>query len=58
MAKNKRFIKTYCQGCGSIEILVDTETGVNYIYRCGGYGGGLTPLLNADGKPVVTPIEK
>ncbi|MBE6808328.1 MAG: xylan 1,4-beta-xylosidase [Ruminococcaceae bacterium] len=54
MAKEKRFIKTYSQGCGSMEIWVDTKTGVNYIYRCGGYGGGLTPLLDATGKPVVT----
>ena len=37
-----------------MEIWVDTKTGVNYIYRCGGYGGGLTPLLDATGKPVVT----
>ena len=34
-------------------IIVDTETGVNYLFCVEGYCGGLTPLLDADGKPVV-----
>ncbi|MBE6787611.1 MAG: xylan 1,4-beta-xylosidase [Ruminococcaceae bacterium] len=57
MQKEKRFIKTYSQGCGSMEIWVDSQTGVNYLYRQSGYSGGLTPLLDASGKPIVTPIE-
>ena len=32
MSKEKRFIKSYSQGCGSMEIWVDKETGVNYLY--------------------------
>ena len=35
-------------------IIIDKETGVNYLYVCRGYGGGLTPLLDADGKPIIT----
>lgn len=35
-------------------IYVDRETGVNYLYIQVGYSGGVTPLLDADGKPVVT----
>ena len=35
-------------------IYVDKETGVNYLYIRNGYSGGLTPLLDADGKPVIT----
>ena len=35
-------------------IYVDKETGVNYLYIQVGYSGGVTPLLDADGKPVVT----
>ncbi|MBP5333620.1 MAG: xylan 1,4-beta-xylosidase [Bacteroidales bacterium] len=35
-------------------IIVDKETGVNYLYVGRGYGGGLTPLLDADGKPIIT----
>ena len=35
-------------------VLVDKETGVNYLFVQSGYAGGLTPLLDADGKPIVT----
>lgn len=61
MAKNdKRFVKVYTQRSGLsgpyMEILVDRQTGVNYVYASAGYGGGLTVLMNADGTPVVTPI--
>ena len=58
MAKEKRFEKIYSQGAGSIEIWVDNETGVNYLYHASGYGGGLTVLLDKDGKPIVTPSEE
>jgi hypothetical protein len=37
-----------------IRIIVDTETGVNYLYVQDGYGGGLTPLLDAKGNPIVS----
>lgn len=58
MDKDKRFERVYKQGAGSIEIWVDKETGVNYLYHQSGYAGGLTVLLDKDGKPVVTPIQK
>ena len=56
MAKEKRFEKVYSQDLGSVSIFVDKETGVNYLFSQSGYAGGLTPLLDRDGKPVVTPI--
>lgn len=58
MKKDKRFEKVYDQSgfSASVEIWVDKETGVNYMYMGQGYGGGLTPLLNRDGKPVISPI--
>ena len=59
--ENKRFIKTYSESAftgNGFEIWVDTETGVNYIWRATGYAGGLTVLLDREGKPVITPIEK
>ena len=57
MSENKRFEKTYSQGAlNTTEIWVDRETGVNYIFHCSGNAGGLSPLLDRDGKPVVTPI--
>ena len=57
MAKNERFVKVYSQGtlCAT-EIWVDKETGVNYLYRKDGYSGGLTPLLDREGKPVISPV--
>ena len=58
MAKEKRFKKVYTQSAGTTEIWVDQETGVNYLYHTTGYSGGLTVLLNQDGKPVITPIEE
>lgn len=55
---NDRFIKIYGQGITNItEIWVDKVTGVNYIFHASGYSGGLTPLLDKDGKPVVTLVE-
>ena len=35
-------------------VIIDKETGVNYLYVGRGYGGGLTPLLDAEGKPIIT----
>ena len=60
--KEKRFIKVYSDGGGfsgpATYILVDKETGVNYPYAAGSYGGGVTPLLNRDGTPIITPVPK
>lgn len=54
-----RFKRVYKQGIASIlEVWVDTETGVNYLWREDGYSGGLTPLIDRDGKPVITPDER
>lgn len=36
MNKNKRFKKVYTQGMGSMEIWVDRETGVQYLYHQNG----------------------
>lgn len=59
MAKNDRFEKVYTQGAlNVIEIWVDKETGVNYIFHQSGYAGGMTPLLDRDGKPVISPPDK
>lgn len=53
--KGERFEKTYSQGAVNvIEIWVDKETGVNYIYRQSGYSGGMAVLLDSTGKPVIT----
>lgn len=58
MADN-RFEIVYEQGMVNVtKIIVDRETGVNYIFHHQGNAGGLTVLLDKDGKPVVTPIDK
>lgn len=58
MAKQEeRFINTYSQGkINTMEILVDKKTGINYLFVRAGYAGGLTVLLDENGKPVVTPL--
>ena len=57
--KDERFVKVYEEG-GALgwqrTIFVDRQTGVNYLYISAGYGGGVTPLLDASGKPVITPM--
>ncbi len=58
MAKNNRFEKVYTQGMGSMEIWVDKETGVNYLYRQSGYSGGMTVLLGKDGNPIITSVNE
>lgn len=53
--KQDRFKVVFKEGSMSgCKILVDTKTGVNYLYTWDGYSGGLTPLLNSDGSIVVT----
>lgn len=37
-----------------ISIIVDKETGVNYLMAKFGNAGGLCPLLDKDGKPIIT----
>lgn len=55
--KDKRFEIVYTQGMTDVvRILVDRETGVHYLQVSSGYAGGLTPLLDREGKPVVGPV--
>ena len=57
MGKNDRFEKVYSQVTMNVmEIWVDRETGVNYVFHASGYAGGMTPLLDRDGKPVISPV--
>lgn len=61
MADEKRFVKVYSQGGfidNSMQIYVDRVTGVNYLFSANGNAGGLTPLLNRDGTPVITPVPR
>lgn len=55
--KEKRFIVKEEQSLslsGAIQIVVDTETGVNYLVTISGSGSsGITPLLDANGSVVI-----
>ena len=53
--KEQRFIKVMEESAfiSSNEVLVDTQTGVQYLYHCAGQSGGLTVLVDAEGKPLL-----
>ncbi len=53
---DERFIRIYKQSkiSHNTEIWVDRMTGVQYLYHGTGYGGGICPLLDEHGKPVIT----
>lgn len=56
--KEERFEVIFTDGSqmketGIRQILVDKETGVNYLIWKSGYSGGITPLLDSEGKVVI-----
>ncbi len=56
--KESRFEVVYRDGSqlkedGIRQILVDSETGVHYLVWKAGYAGGITPLLDSEGKVVI-----
>ena len=58
MAKD-RFVEVYSQGVLNVaKIIVDTETGVNYLLGSHGKqtGTGLTVLVDQNGTPIVTSV--
>ena len=54
MAKKRRFVISNKEGAleGTM-IFTDSETGVQYLFASSGYAGGLTVLVDKDGKPLV-----
>ncbi len=56
---DERFAKTYSQGkLNGIEIWVDKQTGVNYIFGFNGYAGGMTVLVDSEGRPIRTSVSE
>ena len=53
--KEQRFIKVLEESVfiSSSEIWADTRTGVQYLYHAAGSSGGLTVLVDAEGKPLL-----
>ena len=55
-----RFIESYSQGATNVrKIIVDTETGINYLLASSSLtsGCGLTVFMDKDGKPIITPVK-
>ena len=53
--ENERFVKVLDES-GIItcsEVWVDTQTGVQYLYHASGNSGGLTVLVDAEGRPLL-----
>ncbi|MCD8160052.1 MAG: DUF6440 family protein [Clostridiales bacterium] len=61
--KEKRFERVYKEGSelsNEVSILVDKTTRIQYLLVKSGYGMGVTPLLDGEGKPLLwrpTPQE-
>ncbi len=54
--KLDRFARIYSQGTFfGFTVIVDKMTGVNYLFVSNGNSGGLSVLVDKDGKPLVTP---
>ena len=52
----RRFVKLGSERVGlgeSARVLVDTKTGVQYLFYQSGYGGGLTVIVDREGKPLI-----
>lgn len=54
--RNKRFEMKEQQHIsgGIVKIIIDTKTGVNYLVTSGFGVSGMTPLLDSNGKVVIT----
>lgn len=58
---HERFVEVYSQGVTNIrKIIVDAQTGVNYLLMSSNMtgGSGITVLVDADGKPLVTQLDE
>ena len=60
MGKNDRFQIIQEEGNGLTSpqrmVLMDTATGVQYLFVQSGYAGGLCPLVNRDGGPLMWEV--
>jgi hypothetical protein len=55
---DNRFETIYSQGKISVSrIIVDRETGVNYLFVSDGSAAGLTLLVDREGNPIISRVE-
>ncbi|MBR4471510.1 MAG: hypothetical protein IKS54_09410 [Erysipelotrichaceae bacterium] len=59
MPKDKRFeiIETQNGFLTEIKVIIDKETGVNYMFVHDGYAGGLSVMVDENGDPLVSEID-
>lgn len=61
MKSEKRFVQVYAEDGGVFgpesSLVADRKTGVTYLIIRNMFGTGITPLLDKDGKPVITEPE-
>ncbi len=48
---SERFVQVYSDFTNTI--YVDSKTNVMYYWHCGGYGGGLTIMVDKNGQPLL-----
>ena len=60
MAKNERFQVILSEGNGLTslqrQVIMDTTTGVQYLFVQAGYSGGLCPLVDKEGGPLTWSV--
>ncbi|MDE6260181.1 MAG: hypothetical protein K2M42_04865 [Oscillospiraceae bacterium] len=60
MGKNDRFQVVLTEGNGLTKpqcvVLMDTATGVQYLFVGSGNGGGLCPLVDREGGPLIWDV--
>jgi len=53
MTRKRRFILSNREGrLVGTRIITDSETGIQYLFAWDGYAGGVTVLVDKDGKPL------
>lgn len=53
-AEKGRFLS---DGYGTVDVITDTHTGVQYMYYHNSKGGGITVIVDANGMPLIQEVQ-